>query len=135
MYKEEIVMSEKTELVRKEESMPERRREIPAATPLVDIYENDDEILLHVDMPGVDKKDVTVNIDNGQLVLGGLRKLEATGSAQWEEFSDVEFERAFSVPQTINTEKVGAELKDGVLCLHLPKSEAAKPRQVEIKAA
>ena len=127
-------MSEKTDLVRKEESMPERRSETPTATPFVDIYENEDEILLHVDMPGVDKKDVIVNIDNGQLVLGGLRKLETKGSAQWEEFGDVEFERAFSVPQTIDTEKVNAELKDGVLCLHLPKSEAAKPRQVEIKA-
>ena len=128
-------MSEKTDLVRKGEAMPERRREIPAVSPLVDIYENDDEILLHVDMPGVDKKDVSVNIDNGQLVLGGLRKLETTGSAQWEEFGDVEFERAFSVPQAIDTEKVAAELKDGVLCLHLPKSEASKPRQIEIKAA
>jgi HSP20 family molecular chaperone IbpA len=135
VYKEEIVMSEKTDLVRKDESMPERRREIPAAAPLVDIFENDDEILLHVDMPGVDKKDVAVNIDNGQLVLSGLRKFETKGSAQWEEFGDVEFERAFSVPQTIDTEKVAAELKDGVLFLHLPKSEAAKPRQIEIKAA
>lgn len=128
-------MSEKTDLVRKDESMPERRREIPAAAPLVDIYENDDEIVLHVDMPGVDKKDVAINIDNGQLVLSGLRKVETRGSAQWEEFGDVEFERAFSVPQTIDTEKVAAELKDGVLFLHLPKSEAAKPRQIEIKAA
>lgn len=127
-------MSEKTDLVRKEESMPEKRHEIPVASPLVDIYENDDEILLHVDMPGVDKKDVAVNIDNGQLVLGGVRKLETTGAAQWEEFGDVEFERAFSVPQTIDMEKVCAELKDGVLCLHLPKSEAAKPRQIEIQA-
>lgn len=128
-------MSETTDLTRKEESLAERRREIPAVAPLVDIYENDDEILLHVDMPGVDKKDVAVNIDNGQLALSGLRKVETTGSAQWEEFGDVEFERTFSVPQTIDIEKVGAELKDGVLRLHLPKSEAAKPRQIEIRAA
>ena len=127
-------MSDTTDLVRKEEFMPERRREIPAVTPLVDIYENDDEILLRVDMPGVDKKDISVNIDNGQLVLGGIRKVEPIGSVQWEEFGDVEFEQAFSVPQTIDTEKVVAELKDGVLCLHLPKSEKAKPRQVEIQA-
>ncbi len=128
-------MNEKTDMARKGESLPDRRQEILTAAPLVDIYENDDEILLHVDMPGVDKKDVTVNIDNGQLVLSGLRKVEATGSAQWEEFSDVAFERTFSVPQTIDMEKVGAELKNGVLYLHLPKPEAAKPRQIEIKAA
>jgi len=65
----------------------------------------------------------------------GLRNLETTGSAQWEEFGDVEFQRTFSVPQTIDMEKVVAELKDGVLHLHLPKSEAAKPRQIEIKVA
>lgn len=128
-------MSEKTDLVRKEESMPDRHREILTVAPLVDIYENDDEILLHIDMPGVDKKDIAVNIDNGQLVLGGVRKVETKGSAQWEEFGDVEFERAFSVPQTIDVENVRAELKTGVLCLHLPKSEAAKPRQIEITAA
>ena len=75
-------MSEKTDLVRKEESLPERSREIPTMAPLVDIYENDDEILLHADMPGVDRKDVTVNIDNGQLALGGVRKVETTGATQ-----------------------------------------------------
>lgn len=128
-------MSETTDLTRKEESLSERRREIPAVAPLVDIYENDDEILLHVDMPGVDKKDIAVNIDNGQLALSGLRKIETTGSAQWEEFGEVEFQRTFSVPQTIDMGKVNAELKDGVLHLHLLKSEAAKPRRIEIKAA
>ena len=127
-------MSEKTDLVRKEESLPERSREIPTMAPLVDIYENDDEILLHADMPGVDRKDVTVNIDNGQLALGGVRKVETTGATQWEEFGDVEFQRTFSVPQTIDMERVNAELQEGVLCLHLPKSEEAKPRQIEIKA-
>ena len=128
-------MSETTDLTRKEESLSDRRREIPAVAPLVDIYENDDEILLHVDMPGVDKKDIAVNIDNGQLAVSGLRKVETTGSAQWEEFGEVEFQRTFSIPQTIDMEKVNAELKDGVLYLHLLKSEAAKPRQIEIKAA
>jgi HSP20 family molecular chaperone IbpA len=53
----------------------------------------------------------------------------------WEEFVDIEYVRSFSIPQTINVEDVEAKLKDGVLTLHLPKSEAAKPRLVEIKAA
>lgn len=128
-------MSERTELTKREESMPERSREIPALAPLVDIYENDKEILLRADMPGVEKKDITVNIDNGKLSLGGVRKFETKGSAQWEEFGNVEYQRTFSVPQTIDGDKINAELKNGVLNLHLPKSEAAKPRQIEIKAA
>ena len=128
-------MSERTELAKREESMPERSRDIPAVAPLVDIYENDEEILLRADMPGVEKKDITVNIDNGKLALGGIRKFETKGSALWEEFGNVEYQRAFSVPQTIDVDKINAELKNGVLNLHLPKSEAAKPRQIEIKAA
>jgi HSP20 family protein len=128
-------MSERTDLVKKDESMPERSREIPAVVPLVDIYENDEEILLHADMPGVEKKDITINIDKGRLFLGGVRKFESKGSAQWEEFGNVEYQRTFSVPQTIDVNKIIAELKDGVLSLHLPKSEAAKPKQIEIKTA
>ena len=125
-------MNERTDLIKKDESMPERSREIPAVVPLVDIYENDEEILLRTDMPGVDKKDITINIDNGKLSLGGIRKFESKGSAQWEEFGNVEYQRTFSVPQTIDVNRIIAELKDGVLSLHLPKSEAAKPRQIEI---
>ncbi len=128
-------MSDKKDMVKREETMPERSSGIPAVAPLVDIYENDDEILLHADMPGVKKDDIAVNIDNGKLSLSGLRKIEAAGAAQWEEFGDVEYKRTFSVPQAIDINKINAELKDGVLRLHLPKSEAAKPRQIEIKAA
>ncbi|THB77968.1 MAG: Hsp20/alpha crystallin family protein [Desulfobulbaceae bacterium] len=100
--------------------------------PLVDIYESDDEILLHAEMPGVKKDDVTINIDNGNLTLSGVSSVHSDGSADWEEFNNVEYTRAFSVPQTIDVEKVKAELKDGILALHLPKSEAAKPRTIEI---
>jgi len=128
-------MSNRTELVKGEKSLPERSRDIPSLAPLVDIYENDDEILLHADMPGVDKKDITVNIDNGKLSLCGVRKIEAKGTVQWEEFGNVEYRRTFSVPQTIDVNKINAEVKHGVLRLHLVKSEAAKPKQIEIKAA
>ena len=128
-------MNEKTELAKKEESMPERNREIPVVAPLVDIYENDEEILLRADMPGVEKKDITVNIDNGKLSFGGTIKVESKGAVQWEEIGNVEYQRTFSVPQAIDMERLNAELKNGVLSLHLPKSEATKPRQIEIKAA
>lgn len=128
-------MRERTELVKQDETMPERSREVPAVTPLVDIYENDDEIQLRVDMPGVAKEDISIDIDNGRLSLSGVRKMETRGAASWEEFGDMEYARTFSVPQAIDVEQVSATLKDGVLYLHLPKSEAAKPRQIEIKAA
>jgi HSP20 family protein len=125
-------MNETKELIKREENLPESTRQIPAVAPVVDIYENDDEILLHADMPGVKKEDVTVNVDNGRLAISGVRHLESGGATNWEEFGDVEYQRTFSVPQSIDIAKVNAELKDGVLRLHLPKSEAAKPRQIEI---
>lgn len=128
-------MSERKDIATREETMPDRQTELSSVAPLVDIYENDEEILLHADMPGVGKDDIALNIDNGKLEISGIRKLETKGAAGWQEFGDVEYRRVFSVPQTINVEGVNAELKDGVLKLHLPKSEAAKPRQIEIRTA
>ena len=127
-------MAENTDIIKKEEAMPEKSRDLPAAVPLVDIYENDDEILLHADMPGVHKDDIRIHMENGRLMISGIRKLEKTGAANWSEFGNVEFRRAFSVPQDIDTDGVNALLREGVLRLHLPKSERAKPRQIEITA-
>ena len=128
-------MDKKTEIAKREDQNIEKTRELYEIAPAVDIYENEDEILLYADMPGVVKDEISVNIDNGRLALSGVRKLETNGVTTWEEFANVEFVRNFSVPQTIDVEKVKAELKNGVLALHLPKSEEAKPRQVEIKTA
>ena len=128
-------MDKAKEIVKQDEKNIEKTHELYEATPAVDIYENDNEILLHADMPGVVKENISVDIDNGTLSISGVRKLETEGAATYEEFSDVEYVRSFSVPQTIDVGKVEAELKNGVLRLHLPKSEAAKPRQIEIKTA
>lgn len=103
------------------------------AVPRVDTFENKDEICLRIDMPGVEKKDLAVNFDNGVLSISGKRFVNRRGRRIWEEFGDVDYKRRFSVPQTINVERIEADLKDGVLTLHLPKSEAAKPRLIEIK--
>lgn len=128
-------MTDRKEVMKSEKQGVEKTRELRSAIPAVDIYENDDEILLHADMPGVSKNDISVNIDNGRLSLSGVRKSGSKGVTNWEEFGDVEYVRSFSVPQSIDVERVKAELKDGVLELHLPKSEAAKPKMIEIKAA
>lgn len=128
-------MSEQKDIVKKQDTAVEKTRTLISAAPAVDIYENENEILLHADIPGVTKEDISVNIDNGTLSLSGIRRFDSKGVFNWEEFSDVEYIRSFSVPQSIDVEKVKAELKDGVLKLHLPKSEAAKPRTIQIKAA
>ena len=128
-------MSENTEVAKREETSLKRSSQLLVVAPIVDIYENDDEILLHADMPGVAKEDIKVNVDNGTLSISGVRHLTKNGTVTLEEFGDVEYRRTFSVPQTIDIAKVDADLKDGVLRLHLPKSEAAKPRIIEIHEA
>ena len=128
-------MDKKIERAKKAEKSIEKTRDLIAVAPAVDIFENESEILLYADMPGVIKENLFVNIDNGMLFLSGVRKLETKGTATWEEFGNVKYVRNFSVPPTIDIGKVEAELKDGFLRLHLPKSESAKPRRIEIKTA
>jgi HSP20 family molecular chaperone IbpA len=125
-------MNENTELTTRKAEMLEKRQEMPRIAPVVDIYENEDEILLYADMPGVTKEHVTVHVDNGKLEISGTRRVEKKGASSWEEFGAVEYRRVFSVPQSIDVGKVNAELKEGVLRLHLPKAEAAKPRPIKI---
>ena len=127
-------MNEQNEIITRTNSPASLGEELPVLVPAVDIFENEHEILLHADMPGVVKEDISVNIDNGKMALSGIRRLLKSGVKTWREFGDVEFRRNFSVPQSIDIEKVHAHIKDGVLRLHLPKSEAAKPRQIEITA-
>jgi len=128
-------MDRKQEIVRNDDKNLEKTRQLYEVRPAVDIYENEDEFVLHADMPGVTKQDISVNLDNGTLFLSGVRKLPVQGAPGLEEFYDIEYVRSFSVPQTIDVSKIEAELKNGVLRLHLPKSEAVKPRQIEIKTA
>ncbi len=126
-------MSESTELMSRTDKSPKQADQLPSLIPEVDIFENDDEILLYVDMPGVTKDSLSIKIDNGKLMLSGIRRLPTSGAITWKEFTNAEFRRSFSVPQTIDFEKVNAQMKNGVLSLHLPKSESAKPKQIEIK--
>ena len=127
-------MSESTDLTTRKEEMLESRQELATMAPVVDIFENDDEILLYADVPGVTREKITINVDNGKLEISAIRNLQAKGVANWQEFGDAEFKRVFSVPQSIDVSRVNAELKEGVLKLQLPKAEAAKPRKIEISS-
>jgi len=128
-------MTATSDLVKKEDLSPELsvQPQLRVVAPSVDIYENNDEILLHADMPGVEREEMAINLENGRLTIAGRRRLCGQGAAVFEEFGEVEFRRTFAVPQGINIGQVGAELKEGVLRLHLPKSDAVKPRKIEIR--
>jgi len=128
-------MNKNMEITKRTENMVEKQQDLATVAPVVDIFENDEEILLHADMPGVTKDKISVNVDNGKLEISGVRNLQRKGVESWQEFDDVEYKRVFSVPQTIDVAKVNAELKDGTLKLHLPKAETAMPRTIEIRSA
>jgi HSP20 family molecular chaperone IbpA len=128
-------MSETTNIMKKGDAQIEPSRQLRSIAPEVDILENEDEILLYVDLPGVSRENLTIQVDNGKMTLTGIRRLNVEGAATWEEFSDVEYQRVFSVPQSIDVNNVNAELRDGVLHLHLAKTPAAKPKKIEIKSA
>jgi HSP20 family protein len=109
--------------------------ELSSWTPAVDIHETDDGYVIKAELPGVSKDDVSLDIHQNTLTLRGQRKHEA--EVKQEKYHRVEraygtFQRSFTLPAMIDQEKVQATYKDGVLELHLPKSEAAKPKRIAI---
>jgi HSP20 family molecular chaperone IbpA len=113
-------------------SKPEQKRR--AVAPPVDVYESRDEFLLIADMPAVNKDELRVHLDKGQLIIEARRGESNRGTTLASEIRAVDYRRAFSVPQGIDVEKVAADLNDGLLLVHLPKSAALKPRQIQVRA-
>ena len=106
--------------------------------PAVDIYEKDGNIVLKAELPGVDPKDVDIQLENNTLTLRGERKLDS--EVKKENYHRVEraygaFTRSFTLPSGVDPNAIKAEYKDGVLRLTLPKREEAKPKQIQINVA
>jgi HSP20 family protein len=104
-------------------------------SPSVDILENENELLLTADLPGVSMKDIDVRIEDGTLTLSGERKFEKAsdkGGYHRIERSYGSFKRYFSLPESVDAEKVGAAYENGVLKVTLPKKELAKPRSIKV---
>lgn len=104
--------------------------------PAVDIIEDEKEYLIKAELPDVRREDVHVTIQDGTLCLMGERKFEK--EEKGKKFHRVEraygsFNRTFELPMDANTVKIAAEFKDGILKVHLPKSEEARPKTVEVK--
>ena len=105
-------------------------------TPACDIYEDEEGVSLRFELAGVDPKDVDIRFENGVLTLRGDRKLEREENR--ENYHRVEmaygtFTRSFSLPGTIDPEKIKAESKNGILTVHLPKRPEAKPKSIQVK--
>jgi HSP20 family protein len=104
--------------------------------PAVDVTEDPEKIVLQADLPGVSQKELEIQIDKDVLTLRGERKLERkTDKDGYHRFERVTgtFVRSFSLPPTVDVEKIAAAVKDGVLTLTLPKRPEAQPRQIKVK--
>ena len=98
--------------------------------PLLDVYETDNTIEVSVDLPGVEKKDVEVNVSNGLLTISGERKNTSGESAEgriWQEISFGTFKRSFELTDAVVEDKIKAQFKNGVLKISFPKAEEIKP--------
>ncbi len=105
-------------------------------SPAVDIIENEKEFIVKAELPEVKKEDVHVTVENGVLTISGERKFEK--EEKNKRYHRVErsygsFTRGFSLPEGADASKVNAEFKDGLLQVHMQKSESAKPKQIEVK--
>ena len=105
-------------------------------TPAVDILETENELLLKMDVPEVEMKDIDIRLENNTLTVKGERKF--TQPAKGNGYHRIErsygmFARSFTVPNTLDTEHVRADYRNGVLTVTLPKKELAKPRSIKVE--
>lgn len=107
-------------------------------SPVVDVREDKDEIRVHAELPGLKPEDVEVSVENGVLTIAGEKKHETEEGHEDGDYHLVErrygrFERSFQVPTSVDANAVSARFENGVLMVRLPKSEAAKPRRVQVE--
>ena len=103
--------------------------------PAVDVYEDEHQVTLKIEVPGIDEKDIDVRVENNTLTVHGERKIEK--EEKEENYRRVErqygsFTRTFTLPQTVDAEKVSANYDKGVLKITLPKKAEAKPKQIRV---
>jgi HSP20 family protein len=104
--------------------------------PAVDVYEDEHKVTLKIEVPGIDEKEIDVRVENNTLTVHGERKIEKEEKKE-ENYRRVErqygsFTRTFTLPTTVDSEKVSATYDKGVLKVNLPKKAEAKPKQIKV---
>ena len=109
-----------------------------AWSPAMDVSETEDEVLVHADLPGLSKDQIKITLENNVLTIRGEKQQESDKKDKQfhrSERSYGSFTRSFRLPTDVETGKISASYKDGVLNLTLPKSESAKPKEIEVAVA
>lgn len=106
--------------------------------PAVDIYETENALVVKADLPDIQEKDIDIRVENNTLTIRGERKFQK--EVNEDNYLRVEraygtFTRSFSLPNTVNTEGIHAEYRNGVLTVNMPKREESKPKQIKISAS
>ena len=135
-------MTSTTSLEKREEQhagtpLAERTRMGPTYRPNVDIIERPDELLVIADVPGVSAEAIDVRYEQGDLTLEAHVEPRQSADTNYllREYGVGAFRRVFRLGETIDSNRISAEVSNGVLTLHLPKAESAKPRQIKVKSA
>jgi HSP20 family protein len=120
-----------------ERTQPERVRSGRTYVPVVDIIEKPNELLLMADVPGVSANDLNIQYEQGLLSLNARVEPRQDANVNYllREYGVGDFSRTFQIGEGIDAGRIEAEVKNGVLTLHLPKSEAARPRKIAVKAS
>jgi HSP20 family protein len=103
--------------------------------PTVDIYDNDENIIITAELPGIDKKDIVIDVKDDVLTLKGERSFDHEIKEEkyyCRERTFGKFERVFRLPADVDPEKISADYKDGILKIDIPKSEEKKPKQISV---
>jgi HSP20 family protein len=119
-----------------EQSGPESTRGGIMFTPRVDIFETEQELTLYADLPGVRPEDVDLRYERGELILHGrVQPRHPQRSFVLNDYDEGDFYRAFTIHESIDNGRISAECNNGVLTVHLPKAEAARPKQITVQSA
>ena len=130
MSPQELQVQEKRELEKKQEATVPARTFVPTA----DIFETEAALTVVLEMPGVDKGNVDISVEDGVLTVQGRLDFSKYEGMQpvYTEYNIGHYRRSFSLSNKINQDKISAEMSDGVLTLSMPKAEDAKPRRIAI---
>jgi HSP20 family protein len=130
MSPQELQVQQKRELEKKQEATVPARTFVPTA----DIFETEAALTVVLEMPGVDKGNVDISLEDGVLTVQGRLDFSKYEGMQpvYTEYNIGHYRRSFSLSSKINQDRIGAEMKDGVLTLVMPKAEDAKPRRISI---
>jgi HSP20 family protein len=106
-------------------------------TPALDLYQNNDNVIAVVELPGMRKEDIEISLHDGMLTIAGERKTETQGGEKAERSERYigKFRRSITLPTRVDANKVSATYKDGILTVTLSKAEEAKPKQIQVNVS